>query len=207
VTDPPYGIEYDGVQSRAPLIYRGSRDVPRRFGNAAQLVGDTEPFDPTPILIAKAALTGAQHFYDRLPAGGSLHCWNKRGEYVPLDQGDADMVWCSEPQACRVFHLVWRGLCRHAEHTQKFDHPTQKPVALMAWMIGLCGDASCILDPYMGSGTTGVAAVRLGRAFIGIEIERRWFDVAVRRINAAMDETALLDTAPAATAEQIELLR
>jgi site-specific DNA-methyltransferase (adenine-specific)/modification methylase len=63
------------------------------------------------------------------------------------------------------------------------DHPTQKPIELMQWCIQqLPSDAASILDPFMGSGTTGVACVQLGRKFIGIEIEPKYFDIACHRI-------------------------
>jgi DNA modification methylase len=68
----------------------------------------------------------------------------------------------------------------------EFGHPTQKPLPLMAKVLtNLGGEAVC--DPYMGTGSTGVAAIALGKTFIGIERERRWFDVAVARIKAAAE--------------------
>ncbi len=67
------------------------------------------------------------------------------------------------------------------------DHPTEKPVQLMAHYIAMsCPPGGVVLDPFMGSGTTGVAAVRQGRKFIGIEIEERHFDTACRRVEAAV---------------------
>ena len=83
------------------------------------------------------------------------------------------------------------------------EHPTQKPVGVMQWCLGHIPHAKTILDPFMGSGTTGVAAVRLGRKFIGIEMEPKYFEIAVRRIDAAFDETSLLDYA--AEQEQMEI--
>jgi DNA modification methylase len=64
-------------------------------------------------------------------------------------------------------------------------HPTQKPVALMQWCLGFLPDARTILDPFMGSGTTGVACVKLGRRFIGIEIDESYFEIACKRIRDA----------------------
>lgn len=75
-------------------------------------------------------------------------------------------------------------------------HPTQKPIDLMAWCIGMT-KAAHIVDPYMGSGTTGVAAVRLGRRFTGIEIDPGHFDTACRRIADELKRPRL-DLAPAA---------
>jgi len=84
------------------------------------------------------------------------------------------------------------------------DHPTQKPLALMAWCIDrLPTEAKTILDPFMGSGTTGVAAISLGRQFVGIEIEPRYFDIACKRIAEATKQTDLFIEKPRPT--QIEM--
>ena len=65
-------------------------------------------------------------------------------------------------------------------------HPTVKPLGLMRKYVGICSHADqTILDPFMGSGTTGVAAVQMGRDFIGIEREPKYFDIACRRIEQA----------------------
>ena len=189
VSDPPYGMKYRRSGSSKNSISSTGKVF------TESIIGDDRPFDPTPWILHDCVFTGAQWFYDRLPPGGSLHCWDKRGNYKPLDQADADMVWCSRRKNSRVFHLVWRGLCRHAEHTQKFVHPTQKPVALMEWMIGMV-DGTTILDPFMGSGTTGVACVRTGRKFIGIELDRGYFDIAVNRIEKALAERSERPVAP-----------
>jgi len=72
-------------------------------------------------------------------------------------------------------------------------HPTQKPVAVMEWSLGFVPKADTILDPFMGSGTTGVACIRTGRRFIGIEIDPRYFDIAVRRIEAELSRMPLFE--------------
>lgn len=180
VTDPPYGIRYRRGSSSKAGICSTWKQASR------PIRGDAEPFDPSPWLaFPVVAFTGAQHFYHRLPPGGSLHCWDKRGNYKPLDQADADLVWTSRPSKARVFHLAWRGICRHAENRDPFVHPTQKPVALMKWIMGLLDlpPGATVLDPYMGSGTTGVAALELGLNFIGIESDPRYFAVARRRLD------------------------
>jgi DNA modification methylase len=61
----------------------------------------------------------------------------------------------------------------------------------MAWCIWLCKDAQTVIDPFMGSGTTGVACANLGRKFIGIEIERKYFDIACERIDNAQRQQRL----------------
>ena len=76
-------------------------------------------------------------------------------------------------------------------------HPTQKPVALMEWCLGFLPDAKTILDPFMGSGTTGVACVKTGRAFIGIELDEGYFDIACRRIEEAYRQPDMFIAPPA----------
>jgi site-specific DNA-methyltransferase (adenine-specific) len=186
VTDPPYGIKYRyGPSSRAGLCTTWKPP-------SKPIVGDDRPFDPSPWLaFPLVAFTGAQHFYDRLPAGGSLHCWDKRGNYKPLDQADCDMVWLNHKRTSRLLHLAWRGICRHSENRSRIEHPTQKPVELMKWVIGLLGvpAGGTILDPYCGSGTTGVAAVQLGYRFIGVELDPGYADIARRRLAEAASST------------------
>lgn len=188
VVDPPYGIEHDGTRSPKNSI----SSTGRRHRKVA-IEGDANPFDPSPLFsIAKrVCLTGAQH-YAHLLRGGTYHVWNKRGPYEPLCQADGDLIWISgKKEALRIVDLVWRGICRTTENNQPFLHPTQKPVALMEWCIEKMGVTGSVIDPYMGSGTTGVAAVKLGRRFVGIEVDPSYFDTACRRIDEAQRQGSL----------------
>jgi site-specific DNA-methyltransferase (adenine-specific)/modification methylase len=91
---------------------------------------------------------------------------------------------------------MWNGMLR-ANGEARGDHPTQKPIGVMSWAIGHLPDGNeTILDPFMGSGTTGVACVNLGRSFIGIEREPKYFDIARRRITAAIATPRLPFDAP-----------
>ena len=79
----------------------------------------------------------------------------------------------------------------------KVEHPTQKPLALMKWNVDkLTDEGQTILDPFMGSGTTGVAAIQLGRKFIGIEREPKYFDIACKRIEQAAAQGKLFAPEP-----------
>ena len=86
---------------------------------------------------------------------------------------------------------------------EKREHPNEKPVGVMQWCIHRV-KAGTILDPFMGSGTTGVAAVRLGRKFYGIEIDEKYFDIAVKRIEAELNRFPLFDE-PAIAERQEEM--
>lgn len=196
VTDPPYGMRYVGHSGGGNSIHSHSGSGHSSGHIKARVLGDDIDFDPSPWTRWPCVLTGANWFYDKLPAGGSLHSWDKRGEYRRTSFADADIVWCSRRIQSQTFRLVWRGLCRHAENTERILHPTQKPVSLMQWMIEMVSSCGCtILDPFLGSGTTAIAAIRTGRRCISIEKEPRYFDIAVKRIEAEFDRTALLDTA------------
>jgi len=176
VSDPPYGISYHGGVG-GNLIHS------KRHRKQERVVGDSEPFDPAPFLgFPSVALFGAQHYYSALPAGGTLHVWDKRGDYKPVHTSDIDMVWVNRKEPGRKFRLVWRGLCREAEQNQPIVHPTQKPVRVMEWAIGLSGQG-VILDPFAGSGTTLLAAKINQRQAIGIEIEERYCEIAAKRLS------------------------
>jgi len=183
VTDPPYGIGLNTDNSR---FSGGNIASVSKHGNGvgpaggAAIVGDDQPFDPRPILIGdEQIIWGWHNFPDKLPRGACL-IWIKRldaafGSFL----SDAETAWFSRGHGVYCF----RDLTMAAEARTR-EHPTQKPVPLMCWCIErVRGDI--ILDPFMGSGTTGVAAIKLGRQFIGIEIEPKYFDIACRRIEEA----------------------
>ena len=181
ISDPPYGMKWDGK------ITAGSGGHSPGFRSAnygTRIVGDDEPFDPSPWISAAGSvvLFGANHFGARLPVGTTL-VWIKRlegafGSFL----SDAEVAWMKGGRGV----YCWRDLSLMAE-TRERAHPTQKPVPLMRWCIeqAKVPPGGTILDPYMGSGTTGVAAVQMRHPFVGIEIEPRYFDTACSRIEAA----------------------
>jgi site-specific DNA-methyltransferase (adenine-specific)/modification methylase len=97
----------------------------------------------------------------------------------------------------RIFRLLWDGLCvgEGARHEvtagQQRYHPAQKPEILMRWCIEQAGRPASICDPYMGSGSTGVAAAQMGIRFVGVEKSQTHFSNACRRIEAASRQTQL----------------
>src|SRR5690606_4462774 len=100
------------------------------------------------------------------------------------------------PGPARLHSQLWRGIARRGEENvsrEARQHPTQKPVALMSWCLQLCKlkPGATVLDPYMGSGTPSVAAVRAGYRFIGVEIEPRHFESACERIEWATRQPPL----------------
>ena len=183
VTDPPYGVNYRlGSPSK-------SDRWPRQFVNTP-IIGDDRPFDPRPFLEYETViLFGANHFSDMLPTTRGWIFWDKRGDFAPTDFADGELIWTNKQKPIRKFSHHWRGVIRASENGEKHYHPTQKPVALMEWLIEkYTQPGDLIFDPFCGSGTTGVACVQTGRRFIGIEIDPTYADIARARIAKAAEQ-------------------
>jgi site-specific DNA-methyltransferase (adenine-specific)/modification methylase len=121
--------------------------------------------------------------YYSLPPTKCWLVWDK--ENGDTDFADCELAWTNIDKAVRRIRYLWNGFAR-ANGEPRGDHPTQKPIGVMKWAIGHLPEPNqTILDPFMGSGTTGVAAVQMGRKFIGIEREERYFEIACKRIEQA----------------------
>ena len=179
VTDPPYGIcEAAGkAKSRKGIV------PTRDYGD---LDWDNEPIAGDVMAMVRTAgrwqIIFGGNYYDCPPASCWL-VWDKvNGDN---DFADCELAWTNLPKAVRRIKFMWNGMLR-ANGEARGDHPTQKPVGVMEWCIGhLPAETRTILDPFMGSGTTGVACVKRGKSFIGIEREPSYFDMACRRIEEA----------------------
>lgn len=180
VTDPPYGIGY--VKGEGGKRGAASSATFRR--SKQPIVGDDAPFDPAPLLgFKEVILWGANHYASRLPHGRWL-AWDKLDGMTEFDSfSDVEFAWVKGRGKDRIFRHMWKGLCQASQKAEKKHHPTEKPVALMKWCVGLTSGK--VLDPFMGSGSTGVAAVQMGRDFIGVEIDPEHFATACKRIENA----------------------
>lgn len=172
LSDPPYGMNYKPM--------RGS-DGSKLFKDA--VIGDDRPFDPSHLLrFGSMILWGANWYADRLPASGGWIVWDKtpNGKKAGFIASDAELAWTNILTRTFKFSLQWGG---EAHNGEEHYHPTQKPISLMRWCLtDVAKEAQTILDPYMGSGTTLVAAKETGRRAIGIELEERYCEIAVRRL-------------------------
>jgi site-specific DNA-methyltransferase (adenine-specific) len=192
VTDPPYGIAYQHSGGGSPVTGT-SVDTLRRF--TVPIVNDDKPFSPVPWLQWPCLMFGANHYAASLPTGGSWLVWDKACAGGPDDSfADAEFMWCSVKGIKRnVCRYLWKGVCQAGEKGRRKVHPTQKPVAVMLWCLKVIGlkEGDTVLDPYMGSGTTGVACVRAGLNFIGIELKEDSFAIAQKRIAAEQAKMSL----------------
>jgi DNA modification methylase len=180
ITDPPYGIGKDG-QKRTTGGHGGRKahefmgwDSERPSAEAFALMLSVAP---------KHVIWGGNYFADLLPPTGKWFVWDK-GQRI--NQSDGELAWTHEQGALRICTINRVELLLDGT-----EHPTQKPVKLMTWCISQIGNPQSVLDPFMGSGTTGVACANLGRKFIGIEIEPKYFDIACERITNAYRQERL----------------
>jgi len=183
VADPPYGIGEAAGKNKS----RTKAAIAKDYGNDSW---DNEPCSDAAIaemrrVSHKQIIFGGNYF--NLPPSRCWFVWDKMNTG---DFADCELAWTNLDKAVRLIRFMWNGMIRDGNDVRV--HPTQKPVEVMAWCINhLQANAETILDPFMGSGSTGVAAARLGRRFIGIEKEPRYFDIACKRIEEAVNSQPL----------------
>ncbi len=188
VSDNPYGIDFDCSKKRTSKSSLSMGITPLADRRWEKINGDDEPFDPSPwIRFKKVILWGANHFSSRLPDASCWLVWDKKVGTTPDNFSDAELAWTNLPGPVRIFPHLWRGMCRAGKENISNGpklHPFQKPEALMSWCLTLCklDSGNIILDPYMGSGTTGVACIKHGLNFIGMENDPDHFETDLNRI-------------------------
>jgi len=179
VTDPPYGIGEAAGKNKS----RGNLAAVKDYGNKSW--DDAPPSKEIIDLIRQMSdqqiIFGGNYF--ELPPTKCWLVWDKlNGDN---DFADCELAWTNLPKAVRRIQYMWHGMLRQ-NGEPRGDHTTQKPLGVMKWCIGhLINAPQTILDPFMGSGTTGVAAVQMGRKFIGIELDPEYFETACKRIEDA----------------------
>jgi site-specific DNA-methyltransferase (adenine-specific) len=181
VTDPPYGIaeKWKGGGTHGWGKAKTEATLRNKW--------DAEPLDQNAISIILAAADEAVIWggnYFPLPPSRCWFVWSKPERNFTL--AEAELAWTNRDNVVRVIDAPRSDVGR--------GHPTQKPVEVMRWSVEKTKGS--VVDPFMGSGTTGVAAVSLGRAFTGIEIDPGYFDIARRRIEAALKQPDMFVLAP-----------
>jgi len=191
LTDPPYGVRLDTDSSH---FQGGSSKSRARRGKGTNygtpMIGDDKSFDPA-FLLAYAesqVIWGWNNFAMSLPRGACL-VWIKRNDDAFQSfLGDAEIAWMNKGHSvyCR------RDLSNQAI-TRERSHPTQKPVGLMQWCLGFFDAAKCVIDPFLGSGSTLIACEQSDRICYGLEIAPVYVDVIVLRWQTLTTREATLD--------------
>jgi len=230
ITDPPYeahmheakrGVKVFGAQKRI-RIDGHANPPPVDF---ASIDGVREMVTPLMVercarwLLAFCTPEGVAAWRDAIEDAGGRYkracVWVKPDSAPQFNgQGPAMGAEMFVSAWCGAGHSSWNGggrrnIFTHPTNSSEREgtHPTEKPITLMSELVSLfTDDGETILDPFMGSGTTGVACARLGRRFIGIEIEEKYFSIACRRIEAAQRQADLFITAPATAPAQQQVM-
>jgi len=207
ITDPPYGMNWNTDTTR---FSGGLKKVSRGREWHSKIEQDDRPFDPSPwTLFPKCVLFGSNHFGSRLQVGTTL-VWLKRyDDAFQSFLSDAEVAWMKGGHGVYLKRIPWsppaRAIDSGGDPCRPVGiHPTQKPVALMSWCMDMAKvpQGALILDPYMGSGTTLIAAIRTGRRAIGIEIDERHFRTAVERVKRELAQPMLPAMAPQRVEQQ-----
>jgi len=192
VTDPPYGIKADKSMHKQSgnIVGYGSRRVAKKIYEETNW--DESPLSKDMInlffnISNYQIIFGGNYF--ELPPSKSWFIWDKMNDGNNFSDGE--MAWSNLNKPLRIKRHLWNGFARE-NNEERFNHPTQKPLGIMEWVIShLPLETQTIIDPYMGSGTTGVACMNLKKKFVGIEREQKYFDIACKRIEDAQRQVCL----------------
>lgn len=175
LTDPPYGIgdKWDkagGFASCGGKLWDGNAGWDASTPDKS-LIDDC-------VSVSSMAIIWGGNYFDLPPSRGYL-VWDKMQNGFSL--ADSELAWVSKPITPRTFRFARAQLASEGK-----IHPTQKPLSLMEWCLNLAPKTTLtVADPFMGSGTTGVACANMGKTFYGIEREPKYFEIACRRIEQA----------------------
>lgn len=179
VTDPPYGIGIN--KSNRLSVSRGFGEDSwdeKRLPEHIKLIRDI--FNKIPM-----CLWGGNYYADVLPISRGWLIWDKVND--KRDFGEAELAWTNMDKVIRIYEKFPVNMDKGKVH------PTQKPIEIMKWCMEYLdlSTGMTIFDPFMGSGTTGVACVQTGRNFIGCEIDPGYFKIAQKRIADAQQQMRL----------------
>lgn len=183
VTDPPYGINEAAGKNKSRGDIAWAKDYGDKNWDSVPASRDCINYIQA---ITKSQIIFGGNYFD-LPPSSCWLVWDKQNGNT--DFADCELAWTNLKKAVRRIYWRWNGMIRKGDDIR--EHPTQKPIGVMEWCLTHIPDAKVILDPYMGSGTTGVACVKMGRKFIGIERDEGYFDIACKRIEEAYKQPDL----------------
>lgn len=185
-TDPPYGINVANMHEDS------GRQPGRSVAPKGQYVKQEWDLAPASKDLLDLAISWARYGiifggnYFSLPPARCILVWDKVNGANKF--ADAELAWTNLDKPVRIKRHMWNGMLREGGEP-RYEHPTQKPLEVMQWAISHAPEGCrTIIDPFMGSGTTLVAAKNLGRKAIGIEIEERYCEIAAKRLSQEVFE-------------------
>lgn len=132
---------------------------------------------------------GGNYYADHLPSSSCWLVWDKE---TTGDFADCELAWTNQDKAARLFRHRWNGMLRASEHERRW-HPTQKPAALVAWVYEILGDdVEVILDPFLGSGPSLLAAEQRGKIVYGCELSVEYVSIMLERWSLLTGKTPAL---------------
>jgi len=185
IADPPYGLGKKMSGGTWATKASHYQDM-----HVWDIEAKQEWIDDILALDVPSIIWGGNYF--KVPAS---RCWLSWCKPAFNTMADMELAWTNFDRPSKRYPL-----CRVPDGPKK--HPTQKPIALMEWCLSFLLGSETILDPFMGSGTTGVACAKLGRKFIGIELDEEYFNIACKRIRKAYDEPDLFIEPPKAMVQE-----
>ena len=184
VTDPPYGIEITKSNRLAKSRGMGGKNW------------DERPADLSVFDLSKPSIIWGGNYFDLPPHRAPL-VWDKNN--AGRDFADFELAWTNLNMVAR--RIVFRPMNMDGGKL----HPTQKPIEVMKWCLSFLPSEKTIFDPFMGSGTTGVACAKMGKSFIGVEIDKEYFDIACQRIEDAYKAPDMFVQQPQKTIQEVLL--
>lgn len=177
LTDPPYGLG---------IAKRGSIGRSKRFTPKAWDVAPPRAYFEEMLRVSEHQIIwGGNYFTPFLPASRCWLVWYKKDGLPRNSFADCELAWTSFRKNALVFNSRWSGFVKDSREP-RVAHPTQKALAVMKWCVEeFSREGDVILDPFLGSGTTAVAAKLLRRNFIGIEIDHEYVAIARERLEQA----------------------
>jgi site-specific DNA-methyltransferase (adenine-specific) len=174
ITDPPYGVGHKPGSGRMSKIGGG-------------IAGDETPPDVRWMSEYPAVIWGGNNFCDQLPRSTGWLVWDKTHPDT-CEHSQAEIAWTNMVKTVRLYREAYHGFMRQRDG---WFHQHQKPPGLMAWCLQWTAEGALVLDPYMGSGTTGIACIRSGRRFFGVEIDPRHFETSCERLTRELAQGRL----------------
>lgn len=189
VTDPPYGEMID----RKSNTYGDSPQTSRVAGGKAwdDNIPTAEYFAELFRISRNQIIFGGNYYLEYLHSTRCYIVWDKRGNLPQVPFCDTEWAWTSFDKMSKKYTVINHGFIRDSKD-ERSGHPTQKPTEVMVQIINdFTSPTDIILDPFLGSGTTAVAAIRTGRQFIGFEIDPHYCEIAERRIRDERAQTKI----------------